>query len=265
MKICVRCKTENNADYKYCRLCGAELPCVDKKPVWENSEPANNEQDKFENGDEISTYEMNVFVGKNSNAIVPKFIQLQREDKKVAFCLPVFLLGLFCGIFGVAAYFLYRKMTKLGSIFLAVAILLVAVETVVNFDATYQYVQSSLEVMNEAVQNGMSAEDMSAKLGELERVYQDKIPVALSIINEYIVSLAVPIIIALFTIYLYKEHSISKISECKAEGLAKTEYLLALHRKGGTSAGAVVVGVAIYLVIAVAIAAAPVVMVILGG
>ncbi len=262
MKICVRCKTENNPDYKYCKTCGAELPCVDKKPVWQyDGEAQSNAEENFQSSNEISTYEMNVFVGENSNVIVPKLVALGREDKKVSFCLPVLLLGLFLGPVGVAAYFLYRKMIKPAVLILVVAFGVAFVSLMVNFGAIREASVDYRELVSEAVSaNGAFSEaEFERRTSEIVEEAEKNSIVIFDYINNYILRVALPIIMALFADYIYKEHAISKISAIKAEGLPKTEYFLTLHRRGGTSGGAVALGITIYLAAAFVMVLVPVI------
>lgn len=251
MKMCVRCKTENSADYKYCKTCGAELPFVDKKPIWEyDGETENTAEDNFHNSDEISTYEMNVFVGKNSNVIVPKFVALGRNNKKVSFCLPVFLLGFFLGPIGVAAYFLYRKMTKPAVLIMAVSIAVSVTSMAVNFAVIREMMQEYTQLVGQMMEQTavINEVEFQQRANELVAAARENMIGIFSYINEYVLGIALPIVMALFADYMYKEHSIAKISECKAEELPKTEYFLTLHRRGGTSGGAVALGIAVYLV-----------------
>ena len=263
MKICVICKTENKPDYKYCKMCGAELPCVDRKPVWEERAPVH-EPEISENAEEISTYEMNIFVGKNNHTIVPKFIDLQRNNKKVAFCLPVLLLGLFFGLFGIAAYFLYRKMTKPALITLGASLALILAETVVNFGAIYQFTGDCLALFGELLRGSMAETEVEAAINNLALTYSENASAVFSYINTYLCGLAVPIAVALFTDYIYLEHSLSAISKCKRQGLPRAAYLTRLSSKGGTSGTAVLIGSVVYLAIVVVIVMIPIAAAIVG-
>ena len=263
MKICVRCKTENKPDYKYCKMCGAELPCVDRKPIWEEQTAAP-EPEISENAEEISTYEMNVFVGKNNHTIVPKFIDLQRNNKKVSFCLPVLLLGLFFGPFGIAAYFLYRKMTKPAIITLGASLVLILAETIANFGAIYQFTGEYLALLKELVRGVVGEAELEAELSSLVFTLSENFTAIFSYINTYLCGVAAPIVVALFTDYLYLEHSLSVISKCKRMGLPRAAYLTKLSSKGGTSGTAVLIGSVVYIAIAVIIIMAPIAAAIIG-
>lgn len=249
MKVCLRCKTENNPDYKYCKTCGAALPFVDQKPIWDYEEERASAEESFSDNGEISTYEMNVFVGKNSEIITPKFTRLEQLGKKNDFCLPVLLLGLFFGVFGVAAYFLYRKMIKPAAIVMAVGIGMTAVSVALNFGTIISVMQAYREMFTAVVTSGtmISESEITAQLSSLTTSENSLVSMILSYINQYVLGVAFPIVAALFTDYIYMEHAISKISEIKEENLPKTEYFLALHKAGGTSGGSVVVGALIYM------------------
>ena len=121
-KICTSCATNNPSHFEYCKHCGAPLPVVDKA-VWQ--EPVNIERPDF--GD-IPYHEYQRFIGPNSESILNDF-----STTRFGICLPVLLLGMFGGFFGMSAWFFYRKLKKVGFILLAIALLLVGAEAFINF------------------------------------------------------------------------------------------------------------------------------------
>ncbi len=264
MKVCVRCQTENSSDYKYCKFCGAELPCVDRKPLWESAEeyPQDTRSADIPVSDDISIYEMNIFVGKNNYRIVPEFIKMQQNNKKAVWCWPVFLLGMFFGFFGMAAWFFYRKMNKIGLILLTAAVLLQAADTAVNFRAMTELYRDSFSALYSyadafaADPNG-AAEWLSGYINELAYVYSANAITFFSFINQNIGGFVLPIIMGLFALYFYKEHSIRKITEIKRTHGGTSPYIMFLGNKGGTSTARAVGALVIASLLITLIASAP--------
>ncbi len=263
MKVCIQCQTENSAEYKYCKFCGAELPCVDRKPVWESGDWQNQDtsNDSIPVSEDISIYEMNVFVGKNNDRIVPEFVNMQKKNKKVSWCWPVFLLGLFFGFFGMAAWFFYRKMNKIGFILLGVSIVLQAANLIANFGAMTQLYGDVFSVMYSYIDT--YAADPSATsawlndyINELALRYSANAITIFSFIEQYVGGLAMPIVMGLFGHHFYKEHALEKIAKIKNEYGGTPAYIMHLNANGGTSAaraiGAVIVAFCFVALISVA-------------
>lgn len=272
MKVCVRCQTENNSDYKYCKFCGAELPCVDRKPLWESAEDQSEEKvgSDVPVSENISVFEMNVFVGKNNDRIVPEFIDMQQKNKKASWCWPVFLLGLFFGFFGMAAWFFYRKMNKLGFILLGAALLLQTADMIVNFRAMTELYRDIFSAMYSyagtfATDPSAASEWLNSYINELALVYNANAVTIFSVIQQDVGGIVLPIIMALFGLHFYKEYSLQKIGEIKTLHGGTPSYIMFLGNKGGTSAGRAVFVPIIASLFSVLISAVPMIAFFMGA
>ncbi len=272
MKVCVQCQTENSSDYKYCKFCGAELPCVDRKPLWESVEDPSEEKggSDIPVSDDISVFEMNVFVGKNNERIVPEFIDMQQKNKKTSWCWPVFLLGLFFGFFGMAAWFLYRKMNKIGFILLGAAVLLQTADMMVNFKAMTELYRDTFSAIYSYADAfyadpNAASEWLNSYINELTLLYSNNAVTVFSFINQNIGGIVLPVIMGLFGLHLYKEHSLQKIAEIKGEHGNTPSYALLLNTKGGTSAARAVVALIIASLLITMISSVPMIAFFMGA
>ncbi len=273
MKICVRCSAENSSDFKYCKLCGAELPCVDQK-VCKKPEPAEKPvADINLDSEDISIAEMSKFVGKNSGDIVPRFIKMQNTGKSLSFCMPAFLLGFFFGLPGVAVWLLYRKMIKPAAIVFAVSALLSAVPMFFTFGILCEYYRSAFSAVDYYLNSfaGSSAEAaiwLIEYCGELTSWLSSElskvVPWVVTAIIDYGFNFVAPIVLSFFTVRLYKDYSIQKISSLKRNASHPMLYSVALTREGGTSVGTAVLGSLIYLAVTMLISAVPIIAAALG-
>ena len=79
-KICVTCKAENEASFKYCRSCGAVLPTVDDatskdEAVFEATSGFNSSAATI---DGISEEHLRVYIGKNHHRILNSFFNMSQ-------------------------------------------------------------------------------------------------------------------------------------------------------------------------------------------
>ncbi len=260
MKRCIRCGNENRDDYIYCTMCGAELPCVDEKQEWEDA-PQTNSAEYGKDG--ISVYEMNVFVGKNREQIVPKFVAIQKEGRTF-WCLPLILLGLFLGYFGMAAWFLYRKMNKAAALVLSFGLAVSLLDILVNIEGQIALYKNCMEVFRVYSENFASnpiavSEWFTAKIDEITSIYNQSAFVWISRINVYLESLILPLVLGFFGIKIYMKYALKTIAETKAEQGSDTDYILILHRKGGCSVARIFIGLAIFCAASSVISAIPLV------
>ena len=276
MKTCVRCGTENLGEYKYCKSCGAELPCVDKKNE-KNYYFTNKSFDVSQfslQSDDITIPEIDRFVGKNHEQITPRFVTIQQKGQRFMWCLPAFLFGLLLGLPGVAIWFLYRKMTKPAALILLAAVIFEAVKMVFIFDPVSEYYSALFSGLKYYAQFTLQSPEnaiewlvnyMSQATNKMAEMVVEAFPVWLSSIDTYIVNLAAPIFISLLGISSYKNHTIKKISELKKNSSDETIYAIKLKREGGTSVGRAVVGIAIYWALILVISSLPLILVAFGS
>ena len=123
-KICLSCATENPSHFEYCKHCGAPLPIVDKII---KEEPVEIEHPPF---GEVSYNEYCAFIGNNSCSILRDFRTL--DASRFVLSLPVLLLGIFFGFYGMSAWFFYRKLKKAGFILLFTGLLLTFTDAFFN-------------------------------------------------------------------------------------------------------------------------------------
>ena len=271
MKICVRCNGKNSADYKYCKFCGAELPCVDRKPLrYSENECSPSPEHSFSpDSSEISVEEMKTYVGKNCEQIVPRFVWLSKGQRRQCWCLPVFLFGLFFGTVGTAVWFLYRKINKTAVFLLGLALLLQAIEMVVNFESTIEFYRALYSVTLNYIEG--SSGDTSAMNGfaqyvtQLQNWYTDNTNGIVQIVCYYAGQVVVPIIYGFIGFNIYKKHAESDIIYEKSIAKTPAAYVEGLKRSGGVSVGRVFLGLGIYMIISTAMLIIPMVIAMIGA
>ncbi|MEE0927615.1 MAG: hypothetical protein UIG59_00365 [Acutalibacteraceae bacterium] len=114
-KICVTCSTENENHFTYCKYCGAPLPVIDRAPVIIEGAECSCEADAnpiLEDG--ISREEYRAYIGKSADRILPVFEKMEETKSRFYFCIPVLVLGLIFGFYGIAAWFFSRRIIKYG-------------------------------------------------------------------------------------------------------------------------------------------------------
>ncbi len=257
MKKCVQCGAENRSDFKYCKLCGAELPCVDQK-VCREYDPEREEPEFSADSEDISLKEMSVFVGKNSNDIVSRFAALEQNGKKACFCLPAFLFGLFFGLPGAAIWFLYRKMKKTGAILLLISVAMSVISLIFTFSVQCEYYSQlftdmdyygRLFALNPAEAVSWLSNYINQLTYNISASLTAAIPPVVRFFTGYFANFAVPIILSFFAISIYKDYSLEKISDIKRGSKTYGIYTHKLKTQGGTSVAAPILGIIIYLII----------------
>lgn len=94
------------------------------QPIYKKENTYNNTNNESEfNKDGISDTEFMVYIGKNQDKFMPKFKSFMYGNK-VAFSPLVFLLSLLVSPIAGAFWFFHRKINKVGSIVLSIALLL---------------------------------------------------------------------------------------------------------------------------------------------
>ena len=255
-KICVRCSTVNLDNFTYCKYCGAALPTVEKRqssvpfrehvhdeaPEYEGSKPT------------VSEEEYAAYVGKNTRFILPKFRTLKETGRRIYWCLPVLLLGLFAGFFGMSAYFFSRKMIKVGLILALCGILLTSAEVALNLETDKSLLQGYFGIIAEAVENPEAFEDVNAaeeKLNLLLEEYLASYNPWVSIVDRYFARSILPVMLGAFTTFLYYNSATRRIERLKAASPDGTASAAALKKAGGYSVGMIFIPVAAALVCSV--------------
>lgn len=245
--ICPECKTENEPEYQYCKNCGTPL-VNDSKSLNVDTFGNNAKDNSFEGGyvtiDGNSIEETATFIGKNASKYVPEFIRIEQSGSKVRWCWAPFILGFFLGPIGPAIWFLYRKMFSFAAIFGAVGVALSYISYVFN---NILGVGASLSESLEGYLKDFIATGTFNYNGFLSIILNrsNQLYFAFDSFNSS-VGIASAVLAGIFGIYLYKRHTAKSIMNLKSR-VSDSSYLkLALSSKGGTSVGAVILGLIIY-------------------
>ena len=254
-KICSECGTENEEKFEFCKNCGKELYSEKREAErrakatppsrYDHSAPYGfNGNMNIPDIDGISTEEVAAFVGKKAHKIVPKLAKMQVTSSKVSWCWPAAILGYMLGPLGAALWYLYRKMYKVALIFAAVGILLMGVQIAVSY-----------VLPNTSSQSEIGVEDIMG-------IYEDYIHGEITF-DDYMESLtdsmnassgplsdisgvATLVIAGLFSYHWYKKQIVKSIMKIRANNTDPRYYHFALTASGGTSAGAVILGIVVY-------------------
>ena len=273
--ICDVCKTENELDYEYCKNCGAKLNREENNDSFNASTPqqdngaytpvspyTSNQQSghytahnqyqnrlyerktalSFEKSygiteiDGVKTEDLAAYIGPNNKKIINKFSRMELTGSKVSWCWPAALWGLL-GLCGVAMWFIYRKMYKLGIILLAVGILL---------DGAIAYIGGSGinsfdNFVNEFFTESYSGSDVDVleEIPEIEQGNSEKrkFRTSLALLLGDVVFLSGITFGGVFGMYIYKKHTIKKIKHYNLVNVSERYHQIGLMAVGGTSAG----------------------------
>ena len=245
--ICPECKTENEPGYGYCKNCGTPL-FANNTASGQNSgggfyapdENGGKAQPQPELIDGNTIEEVITFVGKNPQKIVPKFVKLQATASKTGWCWPPFILGFLFGPVGTAIWFLYRKMYSFAALFGAIGIAANYILRVLNY--FWQIGTVNADPINnyfEGLAGGVfDYEGFISALTDSKAILSYFVNSAYSALG-----IACGVVAGVFGIYLYKRHAAKVIGYVKATVTDVNYTKIAISSKGGTSVGAVIVGI----------------------
>ena len=249
-KNCIRCATKNEEHYKFCKYCGAPLPVVDRAGeqfVYPNLQPANdNVSPESIDYDGVSGKELSAYIGKNADKIMPKMFAMQLTGKKTSFCVPVLVLGLLFGFFGMAFWFFSRKMVKAGAILIACAIVLTAGDALLNYQTNKTVVNDIMALYATIFESpeSITEEWINSQANSITLSYKDSYNPVVSLVNDYAGGLILPVILGIYALGIYKRKALKEITAIKQnsqdDGLTNIRISLA----GGRSAGLVFVPIA---------------------
>lgn len=260
-KVCVRCRTENEEHYRFCKNCGASLPVVDQFKSSEYVYPKEeNKPSKFDptalDYDLVSGEELASYVGENSERIMPKFFSMQLLGKKTSWCFPVFIFGVLFGFFGMSFWFFARKMFKVGLLFAALGVCFVFADVAINYDADRAFakgyteiVSSTIDVIRDpySVDVEAKAEEIAAKSEQIISSYSQDYNPVFSGISNYIGGMFLPIFMGFFALNIYKNKAIKDIKRAK-EKYGQDEFTLArISALGGRKGYLVLIPIALML------------------
>lgn len=127
-KLCPVCGAKNKSAYRYCNECGAAFiePTMAPQPTFTGSyapptapytpapAPTVTEDMTF---DGVTAADLFTYTGKNSD-LYQKILMRRLSPGSRAFCVPLLVLGLLFGFFGMACWYIYHKMYKPATLFL---------------------------------------------------------------------------------------------------------------------------------------------------
>lgn len=260
-KICSECGTENEEKFEFCKNCGKELE-TQKSEQSANSNTDHSAPNGQYGGvyndfiipetDGIPNDEVAAFVGGKASKIIPKFAKMQVTNTKISWCWPVAILSYFFGPLGAAFWYLYRKMYKMAVIFFAIAIVLsVAVSFVPSSLLGDENETVSYEEIFDTYENYINGEiDFEEYMNKISDSMSD---MAITNPISQVTDIIFLVITGLFSYHWYKNKVIKSIKKIKAVHTDSRYYHFALAANGGTSGGAVVLGLIIYYAILSAI------------
>lgn len=270
--VCQYCGTLNGADFKFCKNCGAPLRVapvrsnyysadVPVQPVsYEEPMPApppQIEEPPVTEIDGVPVEDLHYFVGKNSDKIVGKWEKLYKKNGSVSWCWPVAILSYLLGAAGAAFWFLYRRMYGIGIALLAAALLFFGVETALLadpfIDMTEHFLNSpefaaAVEEYNftgDILTYAETIEELMANDPAIQQA-QERVTLITDLFGY--VNLGIGVVFSLFSMAIYKKHTFKKlrIFPCRP---SPTELSMA----GGTSGGALTIGIVVFAMLLLAI------------
>lgn len=257
--FCSNCSTENESEYVYCKNCGAQLkPEKESAPINSESKPQinaepvtappyegyqnNNNGYNSVNFDGVSTEEMNLYIGKKANDIMPKFIKMQITGSKVSWCWPAAILGFLFGPLGAAFWFFYRKMYKKAGILTIIGTIITFVITIFTPSLPEDFVtslESAFETLDiEAIMSAVGNMDVTSLISYY----------AVTLIED-ISSITTGVLCGIFGFYWYKNDCVAKIINYRTAQQDPRYYRFGLTAIGGTSGGMLALSIAIYCII----------------
>lgn len=243
---CPECGTVNEAEYVYCKNCGAALCENSQQQSRNGNSEAKNGNPHFEyavdsiNG--IPREEVAAFIGQKAFKILPKLSKMEITRSRASWCWPAAILGFIFGPIGSALWFFYRKMYKPAFLLTAIGALLTFATTLMTLNTATVDIDSLFSSFSQGNINGII---------DSVAVEETVLSTLASIIDDA-ATLGSGILCGLFGYYIYKKHCISKI--CKFRGLQTDSryYTLGLAAVGGTSGGMLAVGIVIMLAVSYA-------------
>lgn len=233
----------------------AEIPASDIQgeektnaiPTVQNISQPKTEPDMNTFFDGVSAEDMFLYTGRK-----PKLYgYLQRQQMYPAnklFCVPLFLLGLFFGFFGMACWYLYHKLYKPAAIFFG----LTAFFFIVNIIGSYGIMEAFGEFMKQVILSAdygvYSDFPTDQQAVYMMKTFFDDMPTGYLIVSYLgnIAQLALAIVMPFFAYNTYRKTAIERIRKAYMSPFAPN-----IEMVGGTNKGmlalAIVVAVLIYI------------------
>lgn len=267
---CPFCGAQNYANELYCSVC--------HEPIHRNAsadagEPLQDEVQRekmyadFQNfggldphsmiGD-ISVNEYAAYVGKKPGSYIRRFMNMQTFSRIVSMNVSAFLLSavaMFSSVVLGPVWFFYRKINKVGAIFLAFLLVFgVATAFVFAADPAYvEYIQSTKDLYFQYLQQAQEGstdvvhlvEELQANMyaqSETFALNSAKLTNVWSFVLSALYSYVLPLLTGIFANFFYFKKSKKDILEIREKHGQSPEYLQRLSLKGGVSVGGAVLG-----------------------
>lgn len=193
--------------------------------------------------DGVSTEDAAAVIKNRPGVYLRKFFLIKSGKRTFNFC--AFLFG--------GYWFIYRKMYKLGALFLAITL---AVSAIPIFIPQYNQLESEISAITEEYGNNISTDDPMGSLNEMyakmgQSIKNNPAGVA-AIAVQYTVNIALSLYLGFIADKKYKEHVVNKVREINSsEYTAGNEEFrkLRLFSEGGTTFGYTVLAImAVYVI-----------------
>lgn len=288
--ICDICRAENEMHYEYCKNCGNKLeknanhedrPQPENQPIKANSTPTSpythSQHDNYSKGEQTSydqnktqepimqkTYgiteidgvkaeDLAAYIGPKNERIINKFSKMELTGSKVSWCWPASAWGLL-GPIGVALWFMYRKMYKLGIIILAIGILLNTTATVIAGNGTSSITGFYTDIFGgyEEPEESVLEEIPEIEEGKKDNAYST-FRADIAVIFKDTIMISSVILAGLFSMYAYKKHTIKKIKRYNIVNSTQMYHQLGLMSVGGTAVGMAILAFLLAVVVSITI------------
>lgn len=244
--ICPECNTENEPQYVYCKNCGKQLLGNEKsggeaagfspQATYTNDYNDYAERQIVDTIDSIPTEDIETYIGKKAEKILPKLSRMELTGSKLSWCWPVAILGFLFGPLGAAMWFFYRKIYSVACILMVIGVVVTAATTVLTGDTVLM--QESIAQQLES--GNVDLNEIVTIIDEAQSAYS---PLVSSINN--VVDALTMILCGMFAYYFYKKSVVKNIEKYKSKNVDARYYRMGLAAIGGTSVGMAILGVVI--------------------
>jgi hypothetical protein len=276
-KICPKCGAENEPQFAFCKQCGAAFVSGGQAGFQQQAyynQPPVPQQSLYGagagysgNGPQYTPYraapstiedvpvgDVIEFVGPKADVFVPKFQRMAASGSKTGFNPIVFFLSLFVSPIVGTFWMFHRKMKKTAIIFLTIALILFAGQTVCGIKAMDSVTKALDSMASEQFLEDAANGNQQAITQNIMNIYFDDDMMTCYAVSSLIglCNLALTIVMGVKANYYYKNFVLSSIRAVDRSDEAA--YHAELRRRGGTSS--VVWVILLILTIAVWIAIA---------
>lgn len=248
---CPECGAINFENDKVCARCGKFL-----KPEQPAGDPAFDGPEMQYNGfdvirlfggldanamiDDIPVNEISSYIGgKRPGKFIRRFAMMDRSGKNISFNPAVILFG--------PLWYFYRKMPKIGVLFLAVVALISVVGTVATTDEpTKKYYAAQGEIVTEFATGKITREQMNEQISEIYNAYSETDTDTWRKVVSYVcdgANIALYLFMVMKADAFYRKKIKRDVETIRARNNNMTSYRIDLAQTGGPSAVLAVAGV----------------------